>query len=42
VLNAAGSYGEWLGLAQQLIERCAPGRAAQVLAGTAHRLYRLH
>jgi L-fuconolactonase len=42
VLNAAGSYGEWLGLAQQLIERCAPGRAAQVLSGTAHRLYRLH
>ena len=42
VLNAAGSYGEWLGLAQQLIERCAPGRAAQVLSGTAHGLYRLH
>jgi len=42
VLNAAGSYGEWLGLTQQLIERCAPGRAAQVLSGTAHRLYRLH
>jgi L-fuconolactonase len=42
VLNAAGSYGEWLGLAKQLIERCAPGRAAQVLSGTAHRLYRLH
>ena len=42
VLNAAGSYGEWLGLTQQLIERCAPGRASQVLSGTAHRLYRLH
>lgn len=42
VLNAAGSYGEWLGLAQQLIERCAPGHAAQVLSGTAHGLYRLH
>jgi L-fuconolactonase len=42
VLKAAGSYGEWLGLAQELIERCAPGRAAQVLSGTAHRLYRLH
>jgi L-fuconolactonase len=42
VLKASGSYGEWLGLAQELIERCAPGRAAQVLSGTAHRLYRLH
>ena len=42
VLEASGSYGEWLGLAQELIERCAPGRAAQVLSGTAHRLYRLH
>jgi L-fuconolactonase len=42
VLEAAGSYGEWLGLAQELIERCAPARAAQVLSGTAHRLYRLH
>jgi len=42
VLNAAGSYGEWLGLAEQLIERCAPGGAAQVLSGNAHRLYRLH
>jgi L-fuconolactonase len=42
VLKAAGSYGEWLGLAQELIGRCAPGRAAQVLSGTAHRLYRLH
>jgi L-fuconolactonase len=42
VLKAAGSYGEWLGLARELIERCAPGRAAQVLSGSAHRLYRLH
>jgi L-fuconolactonase len=42
VLKVSGSYGEWLGLAQELIERCAPGRAAQVLSGTAQRLYRLH
>jgi L-fuconolactonase len=42
VLNSAGSYAEWLGLARQLIERCAPGRAHEVLAGTARRLYRLH
>jgi L-fuconolactonase len=42
VLNAAGSYGEWLGLAQQLIERCAPGCTGQVLSANAERLYRLH
>jgi L-fuconolactonase len=42
VLNTAGSYAAWLGLAQQLIERCAPGHTEQVLAGTAQRLYHLH
>jgi L-fuconolactonase len=42
VLNTAGSYAEWLGLARELIERCASGRTDQVLSGTARRLYHLH
>jgi L-fuconolactonase len=42
VLNSAGSYAGWLGLARELIERCAPGCADQVLSGTARRLYHLH
>jgi L-fuconolactonase len=42
VLNGAGSYAGWLGLARELIERCAPGCADQVLSGTARRLYHLH
>jgi L-fuconolactonase len=42
VLNSAGSYAGWLGLARELIERCASGCADQVLSGTARRLYHLH
>jgi L-fuconolactonase len=42
VVNTAASYGEWLGHAQELIERSAPGRTVQVLSGTARSLYRLH
>jgi L-fuconolactonase len=41
VLNAVATYGEWLALSRALVERCAPGRAAQVFAGTARRLYQL-
>jgi L-fuconolactonase len=41
VVNAAGAYAEWLGLARGLIERCAPGGADQVLSAAAARLYRL-
>jgi L-fuconolactonase len=42
VLNTAGNYAEWLGLARELIERCASGGTNQVLSGTARRLYHLH
>lgn len=41
VLNAVGSYGDWLKISRTLIERCAPGHTGAVLAGNARRLYGL-
>lgn len=41
VLTSAASYADWLGLARQFIERFAPGRAHDVLATNAIRLYGL-
>jgi L-fuconolactonase len=42
VLQTVGTYAEWLGIARELIERCAPDRVPEVLSGTARRLYHLH
>jgi L-fuconolactonase len=42
VLQTVGTYAEWLGIARELIERCAPDRLSEVLSGTARRLYHLH
>jgi L-fuconolactonase len=42
VLQTVSTYAEWLGIARELIERCVPGRADEVLSGTARRLYHLH
>jgi len=42
ILQSVSTYPEWLGIARELIERCAPGRADEVLSGTARRLYHLH
>jgi L-fuconolactonase len=42
VLENVGTYAGWLRIARELIQRCAPGGAPEVLSGTARRLYHLH
>jgi L-fuconolactonase len=41
VLNRVSSYSQWLELSRNLVDRFAPGHAADVLAHSARRLYRL-
>lgn len=42
VVTAVASYGDWLGISRQLVERFAAGRERDIFAANACRLYGLH